>query len=134
MVVPASYRKALAEMHSDVLIARRDTENDCIIFYPQEVWNTKVEALRNGLNEWDPQDQLLLMQFIADATEVEMDAQGRVKLPAQDFQQMNMGDDNSWLFVGMLDRFALWKPETFRQRRLSQHELALALKKRFATL
>lgn len=119
--IPAAYRKALHEMGSDTLIARRDTENDCLIFYPEHVWDNKVESLRNSLNEWDPQDQLLLMQFVSDAQELDMDGQGRVNL--------GIGAGN-WVFIGMLDRFALWNPEAFEARKLSQHELALQIKNR----
>lgn len=122
--IPASYRKVLREMGADTLIARRDTENDCLIFYPQHVWDAKVSSLRDSLNEWDPEDQLLLMQFVADAEELEMDKQGRtlVRNHAQE----------TLLFVGMLDRFALWNPEAFEARKLSQHELAQALKSKMS--
>ena len=33
--VPAQYRKILAEMGSVHIIMRRDTDNECIIFYPK---------------------------------------------------------------------------------------------------
>lgn len=127
--IPAAYRKALSEMYPNAagakgltLIARRDTENDCLIFYPEQVWNEKVGRLRDGLNEWDPTDQLLLMQFISEAEELEADGQGRVLI-----RGLKAG---TYVFVGMLDRFALWNPETFAQRRLSSSELAKKIQER----
>lgn len=120
--VPAAYRKVMRDLGTDSLIAHRDTENDCIIFYPQQVWNNKVMELRNALNEWDPQDQMLLMQFVADAEELELDKQGRAIIKGHASESM--------LFVGMLDRFALWNAETFAAQRMSQHELAMQIKER----
>ena len=41
--VPASYRRILAETSSKRIVMRRDTDNECLMFYPEEVWNEKVE-------------------------------------------------------------------------------------------
>ena len=60
--VPAVYRKILAEDESKRIVMRRDTDNECLMFYPEHVWNEKVEQLRQNLDEWDPEDQLILMR------------------------------------------------------------------------
>ena len=78
--VPAIYRRILADSESKRIVMRRDTDNECLMFYPEEVWNEKVEQLRQALDEWDPEDQLILMQFMADAEYMEMDGQGRILL------------------------------------------------------
>ena len=39
--VPAAYRKILAENGSKRIVMRRDTDNECLIFYPELVWNEK---------------------------------------------------------------------------------------------
>lgn len=126
--VPAGYRKILAEMESKRIVMRRDTDNACLIFYPETVWNDKVAALRNALDEWDPEDQLLLMQFMSDAEMLEPDNQGRILLQKRNFECLNDGQTNSeskeMVFVGMFDRFALWNPEVFANKKLEQHDLA----------
>ena len=40
--IPASYRKILAEMGSQHIIMRRDTDNECIIFLNQNRWAAKL--------------------------------------------------------------------------------------------
>ena len=105
---------------------RRDTDNECLMFYPEEVWNEKVEQLRANLDEWDPEDQLILMQFMADAEYLEMDGQGRILLQKKNLE--TIGAQQDVLFVGMLNRFALWAPEKFAEKRLSQSELAARLR------
>ena len=124
--VPAVYRKILAENESKRLVMRRDTDNECLMFYPEQVWNEKVEALRQGLDEWDPEDQLILMQFMADAEYLEMDGQGRILLQKKKLE--TIGAQNDVLFVGMLNRFALWTPDNFAAKKLSQTELAARLR------
>ena len=120
--VPASYRKILAESESKRIVMRRDTDNECLMFYPEHIWNEKVEQMRQVLDEWDPEDQLLLMQFMADAEFLEPDGQGRILLQKKNLE--TIGAQNDVLFVGMLNRFALWTPENFANKRLRQTELA----------
>lgn len=120
--IPAVYRKILNEMESHRIIMRRDTDNECIIFYPEQVWNAKVSQLRSALNEWDPDDQMILMQFMAEAEILEMDSQGRILLQRKNVE--TIGAQQDVLFVGMLDRFALWSPSVFKDKQLSQKDLA----------
>ena len=124
--IPATYRRILAETNAKRIVMRRDTDNECLMFYPEAVWNEKVEALRAALDEWDPEDQLILMQFMADAEYLEMDGQGRILLQRKNLE--TIGAQNDVLFVGMLDRFALWTPDTFAAKRHSQTELAARLR------
>ena len=124
--VPAIYRRILAETSSKRIVMRRDTDNECLMFYPEEVWNEKVEQLRQALDEWDPEDQLILMQFMADAEYMEMDSQGRILLQKKNLE--TIGAQQDVLFVGMLNRFALCAPEKFAEKRLSQTELAARLR------
>lgn len=124
--IPASYRKILAQMESRSVIMRRDTDNECIVFYPEYIWQEKVEQLRRSLNEWDPDDQMLLMQFMSDAEQLDMDNQGRVLLSRKVLETINVQQDV--VFIGMMDRFALWSPDTFQQKKNSPQELAARLK------
>ena len=124
--IPAAYRRILADADSKRIVMRRDTDNACLMFYPESVWNEKVETLRTALDEWNPEDQLILMQFMADAEYLEMDSQGRILLQRKNLE--TIGAQQDVLFVGMLNRFALWAPEIFAEKRLSQTELAARLR------
>lgn len=124
--IPAGYRKILGEMDSRRIVMRRDTDNECILFYPESVWNEKVYALRQALDEWDPEDQLILMQFMSDAETLEMDSQGRVLLTRKNLETIGAGND--LLFVGMLDRFAVWNPATFQEKKLGPSDLAAKIR------
>ena len=124
--VPAVYRKILADEPSKRIVMRRDTDNECLMLYPESVWNEKVDQLRQTLDEWNPEDQLILMQFMSDAEYLEMDGQGRILLQRKNLE--TIGAQQDVLFVGMLNRFALWAPDTFAAKKLSQTELAARLR------
>lgn len=130
--IPASYRKILAENESKRIVMRRDTDNECIIFYPEAVWNEKVSALRQALDEWDPDDQLILMQFMSDAEFLEMDNQGRILLQKKNIENINA--KQNVVFVGMLDRFALWSTTTFAEKCVDQKDLADRIRQRIKRL
>lgn len=128
--VPATYRRILAEMGSKRLVIRRDTDNECLIFYPEQVWNEKVSGLRAVLDEWDPEDEMLLMQFMSEADFLETDAQGRVLLNKQN---MSLVGGKDLVFVGMYDRFALWSASTFEEHKVNPSDLAAAIRSKIAT-
>ncbi|MBR5328510.1 MAG: cell division/cell wall cluster transcriptional repressor MraZ [Paludibacteraceae bacterium] len=126
--VPAQYRKILVEMGSSHIIMRRDTDNACIIFYPEHVWQAKVSELRNALDEWNPEDQMLLMQFMSEAEILDMDAQGRVLLQKKHLEMI--GAEQDIVFVGMLDRIAVWNPEVFADKQMPTQDLASLIRQR----
>ncbi len=126
--IPASYRKILAEWGSERVVMRRDTDNACLIFYPEKVWNQRVEQLSAVLDEWDPNDQMLLMQFVAEATFLDIDSQGRVLLSKRDLQQIGAATD--LLIVGIRNRFAIWDKTTLENSLLSPAEFASQLRAR----
>ena len=126
--VPAQYRKILVEMGSSHIIMRRDTDNACIIFYPEHVWQAKVSELRNALDEWNPEDQMLLMQFMSEAEILDMDAQGRVLLQKKHLEMI--GAEQDIVFVGMLDRIAVLNPEVFADKQMPTQDLASLIRQR----
>lgn len=129
MFIPAAYRKILAQYESHRIVMRRETENECLVIYPEQVWNEKVSELSAALNEWDPNDQMLLMQFVSDAEFLDMDSQGRVLLQKRNLQSIN-ATSGDILIVGMMNRFAIWDKGTFESRRMSQSDFAAQLRQR----
>ncbi|MCE1157075.1 MAG: hypothetical protein LWW91_13260, partial [Bacteroidales bacterium] len=105
----------------------RDTDNDCLILYPVSVWNAKVEQLKSVLDEWNPDDQLLLMQFVSEAEWLDIDSQGRVLISRRHLQEIGV-ESSDMLFVGMIDRFALWGKPNYEKAGLSRQQVAALLK------
>jgi len=127
--VPSVYRKILPETDRERVVMRRDAENDCLIIYPVSVWNVKVEEFKSRLDEWNSVDQMLLMQFVSDAEWLDIDSQGRVLIPKKHLQGIAV-ENAEVLFVGMMDRFAVWSKSRYEQSRLSGADFAALLKER----
>ncbi|OJX91164.1 MAG: hypothetical protein BGP01_12115 [Paludibacter sp. 47-17] len=125
--IPSVYRKLLPEADRERLVLRRDTDNDCLILYPVSVWNAKVEQLKSVLDEWNPDDQLLLMQFVSEAEWLDIDSQGRVLISRRHLQEIGV-ESSDMLFVGMIDRFALWGKPNYEKAGLSRQQVAALLK------
>ena len=125
--VPSAYRKLLSSDEKERIVVRKDADNDCIIFYPEQVWNKKVAELRENLDEWNPDDQMLLFAFTEDAEWLDIDSQGRVLLSKKNQQAISLAD-NEVLFIGMIDRFAVWSKSRYEQTKISPSELAKKLK------
>lgn len=128
--IPSGYRKLLQQMGCERLVLRRDADNACLVVFPESVWNQKVDQLKAGLDEWNQEDQLLLMQYMAEADWLDMDSQGRVLLSRRHLDEI--GAEQDLLIVGMLDRFAIWDRKTYEARKLSTNDLAAKLKERMA--
>lgn len=127
--IPSAYRKLLPDGERERIVMRRDAENDCMIFYPEHVWNTKVEGLKANLDEWNPEDQMILMQFVSDAEWLDIDSQGRILIAKRHLQSIAV-ESSEVLFVGMIDRFAVWSKVRYEQVKMSQADFAKVLKQR----
>lgn len=124
--IPSVYRKILPG-EKDRLVMRKDADTDCLVLYPEEVWNKKIDELRANLDEWNADDQLLLMQFVSDAEWLEIDSQGRVLISKRYLELIGI-ENNEVLFVGMMDRFAIWGRSRYESAKLSANDFAAKLR------
>lgn len=125
--VPSTYRKLLPEADKERVVMRKDPENDFLVLYPVEVWNAMVQDLKSNLDEWNPEDQMLLMQFVSDAEWLDIDSQGRILISKRHLQAISV-ENNEILFVGMLDRIAVWSKTRYEQSLLAKQDFSSRLK------
>ena len=127
--IPSAYRKLLPDGERERIVMRKDAENDCMILFPEHVWTKKVEDFKSKLDEWNPQDQLLLMQFVSDAEWLDIESQGRVLISKKNLQTIGI-ENSEVLFVGMIDRFAVWSKSRYEQVKISPSDFAAMLKEK----
>src|SRR5574344_2152153 len=70
LFLPANFRKEFQGSHAEKLVLRKDVFNDCIVIYPEAVWNKQMESLRKRLNRWNKTHQQVFRQFISEAESV----------------------------------------------------------------
>ena len=125
--VPSVFRKVLLEEERERVVVRMEADEKYLVVYPESVWNRQVVELQSKLNEWDSEDQMLLMQFVGDAEVLEFDAQGRVLLPKR--LQVRMGLESEVVFVGMVDKIAMWSKSMYEEQFAVKAKLSERLKK-----
>ena len=103
VIIPAIFRKKIAE---EQLILRKDIFQDCLVFYPEEIWNQELEELKKRLNKWNKKHQLIYRQFVSDVEILTVDANGRVLIPKRYVQLANI--ENEVRLIGMDEKIELW--------------------------
>lgn len=125
--VPSVFRKVFSEEDRERVVVRMEADEKYLVVYPESVWNKQVLDLQSKLNEWDPEDQMLLMQFVGDAEMLDFDTQGRVLLSKR--LQTRLGGGSELVFVGMVDRIALWSKSVYEEQFAVKAKLSERLKR-----
>ncbi|GAB6140243.1 division/cell wall cluster transcriptional repressor MraZ [Methylosoma difficile] len=117
--IPTKYRDELQACCDRKLIvtiamtARCAGEKGCLWLYPENEWE-KVEKTINALPTLNETAINLKRFFIGNATECDMDAQGRLLLP--DKLRKYAGMDKKIVLVGLGEKFEVWNEEAFNAK------------------
>ncbi|WP_428328770.1 division/cell wall cluster transcriptional repressor MraZ [Mucilaginibacter sp.] len=79
MIIPAGLKKKLPEADSEGLVINRGFKKYLVIYTKQE-WNKKLDEL-SKLNQYESKNIEFIRYFTRGATELSLDAAGRVNLP-----------------------------------------------------
>lgn len=107
--VPAAFRKILQSSAQSAFVLRKDIFQDCLVLYPEQVWDEELIKLRSRLSRWDRQEQQLFRQFVVDAERLEMDGSGRILIPKRYLQMLGLSSDV--LFLGVGDTIEIWRKD-----------------------
>lgn len=110
IVMPTRYRACL---HSGGIVTI-DTEERCLLLYPQAVWE-EIEGKLATLPSFNTQARRIQRLLIGHATEVELDAQGRMLLPP--LLREYAGLDKRAVLVGQGKKIELWAETHWQESR-----------------
>ncbi len=120
VIIPAKLRDDLGS--KCVLTKGLD---DCLIIYPMSTWDEQLKKLAE-LPRSDEYARAFIRYILANATDCEIDRQGRLLIPAS--YREGAGIDKDVVTIGMLDRVELWAREVYESSenggRLSAKDLA----------
>lgn len=104
MAVPTRFRERLQSCCASQLVITADPQR-CLLIYPFPDWQ-EVEHMLMKLPSFNKSARLLQRMMVGNATEVEMDAQGRVLVPPplRDYA----GLDRHVVLIGQGKKFELW--------------------------
>ncbi|MCR4603862.1 MAG: division/cell wall cluster transcriptional repressor MraZ [Prevotella sp.] len=124
--LPATFRKVLQASGEEVLVMRKDIHQKCLVLYPESVWNQRVDALRERVNEWDDEGQMVMRQYMKEAEMLVLDGSGRFLIPKRYLQMAEISQ--TVRFIGMTDTIEIWAAEKVEQPFMSQQEFSEKLK------
>lgn len=78
---------------------RKDVFQDCLVLYPEEVRNEELDELRQRLNKWNANHQLIFRQFVSDVEIITMDGNGRILIPKRYLQITGIQSDVRFIGV-----------------------------------
>lgn len=112
--MPMRYRDRIAEICNSQLIATIDTQDRCLLIYPQGEWE-KIEAKLMALPTYDPAARRIQRMLLGYATELEIDSAGRILL-SQPLREHAMLD-KKLILMGQGMRFELWDEGNWNSQR-----------------
>ena len=128
--VPASFRKILQTSGNTCLILKRDDFQECLLLYPEVVWNEELEKARERLSVWNEEQQNIFRQRILDVEILEIDSSGRVLIPKRYLQIAGIISDIR--FVGMFDRIEIWSKDNLEKIKMDAESFKKGLEKYMA--
>jgi len=113
MALPTRFRESLMVVAEGRLVLTIDVKEQCLLLYPLPAWEVvqnKLEALSNIGDEARRLQRLL----IGHATDIDMDAQGRILVPPmlREFAQL----DKKLVVVGQGNKLEIWSADQWQQR------------------
>ena len=111
--IPIGFRKLLKAVGEERLVLRKDVFQDCLVLYPESVWFSTQNLLRQRLNPWNARQQAVFRQFVSDAEMMSSDSAGRILIPRRYLQLAGIGSDVR--FIGMDQTIEIWAKEKAEQ-------------------
>ena len=113
MTIPTRYRERLSAGTGGEIVVTVDRDY-CLLLYPMPAWE-EIENRLIELPNLNRQTRRLQRLMIGHATELEMDAQGRILLPRElrEFAKL----DRHAILIGQGNKFELWDEKRWNERR-----------------
>jgi MraZ protein len=105
LALPARYRDTIDQSTKTPLVVTIDTEEACLLMYPITQWQLIEEKIQQ-LPSFNPMARRIQRLLIGHATELELDANGRVLLPSLLREYANL--DKKVVMIGQGNKFELW--------------------------
>jgi MraZ protein len=110
--VPAQYRATLRELKESRLVLARG-KHSCIEGHAKREWDVHVAERLQRLELYNDDDLIVRRLWLSQATEVEMDKQGRVLLPRK--LKEIAGVVKAAKFIGLGPFFEIWDPARYEE-------------------
>ncbi len=121
VVLPAAFKKAMEELANQPVVIEKDIYVGCLNFYPERIWDQKLDEVESKLNHFDEGDLELLEQIYENFTTAKMATNGRINIPL-DFLN-HAGAKKDVVFTGMGRMIRLWDAARYEERKKTRKSL-----------
>ena len=104
--IPATFRKQLQQASHETLILRKDIFQQCLVLYPESVWDSMVDAIVKRTNPFDSKGRAARRGFVAGAERIGIDGNGRILIPKRYMEAADIQGEVR--FIGMDDSIEIW--------------------------
>lgn len=108
MAIPTKIRESLSSFCGGRVVVTAHTEERCLLVYPESQWQEILPKLEN-LPSFNKQARRIQRLMIGYATQLEMDANGRILLPPT--LREYAGLEKKTMLIGQGKKFELWSEE-----------------------
>src|SRR3990167_7339463 len=112
--MPQKYRDVLVHHENGAIVSTIDTEETCLLLYPKRTW-LPIEEKLQSLPSFNPVARRAQRLLIGHATDLELDANGRLLLPPalREYAKLN----KHAVMIGQGNKFELWDETLWNKRR-----------------
>jgi len=111
LMVPSSLKKQLPDVEQEGLVINRGFEKHLVI-YPKKVWE-KIVADLSSLNPYEPKNREFIRLFTRGATELTLDAAGRVNLPKTLLESAGIDLNAELVLACQIDKVEVWSKKAY---------------------
>ncbi|MBP0047522.1 division/cell wall cluster transcriptional repressor MraZ [Marinobacterium sp. AK62] len=114
MALPSRYRESVRSHCEGRMVVTIDTEDPCLLLYPQPEWD-EIQAKIDSLPSFNKSVRRIQRLLTGHATDLELDANGRMLLPAplRDYAQL----DKKIILLGQGNKFEIWSEALWNSTR-----------------
>jgi MraZ protein len=114
LAMPTRYRERILERSNGRLIATVDRSDRCLLLYPLPDWE-EIELKLRKLPTLNPMARRLQRLMIGHATDLDLDASGRILIPPSLREYANLS--RAAMLIGQGSRFELWDEAHWNESR-----------------
>lgn len=111
LMVPSSLKKQLPNVEQEGLVINRGFEKHLVI-YPKSVWEKIVQDL-SKLNPYEAKTREFVRLFTRGATELVLDATGRVNLPKTLMESAGIEVNAELVLACQIDKVEVWTKKAY---------------------
>ena len=105
--IPSKFRSALSKLSNENFVITKGMDS-CIVAYPLEEWQIRVESGLRELSSTSSKNRKLVRSITRFANTVKLDAQGRIQITPNLKEYANL--EKEVIIIGVVNKIEIWNP------------------------